>query len=84
MIFSLRQTGTSLSGTITVNDPSLGTYGSGSSSARGSVSGRDVRITATNADGEMTLSGTVSADCRSFTVSMTLEGESMTMTFRRR
>jgi len=81
MTLALRQTGTNLAGTITINDSSIG---SSSLAVSGSMSGSDVRITGAKADFEISFSGTVSADCQTLNVSATMEGETHATPFRRR
>jgi tetratricopeptide (TPR) repeat protein len=81
MTLSLTQREAGVQGTLSIADAEIG---SGSAPARGSVSGTSVRITAANPDGEMVIAGSVTADCRTLNMTMSLEGESHPVTFRRK
>jgi tetratricopeptide (TPR) repeat protein len=78
---SLTQREAGVQGTLSIADAEIG---SGSAPARGSVSGTSVRITATNPDGEMVIAGSVTADCRTLNMTISVEGESHPVTFRRK
>jgi flagellar biosynthesis GTPase FlhF len=81
---SFRQSGTSLEGSVTSSDPQNGKV---TVSVRGSVSGRNVRLTGTSATGEttFTLAGAVSADCRSMDLTLTTsDGDSFPVKLSRR
>lgn len=81
MTLSLTQREGGVQGTLSIADAEVG---SGSAPVRGSVSGTSVRITASNPDGEMVIAGSVAADCRTLNMTMSLEGESHPVTFRRK
>lgn len=61
-----------------------GAFGSGSAPASGSTMGTSVRIAATTAGVAFAFGGTVSADCRTMNLSLSMEGETYPITFRRR
>jgi hypothetical protein len=82
MTLSLRQSGGRLDGTLNVKEPETGI--NSSSPVQGTVSGTDVRLTATNAEGTNTVTGQKSGDCRALNLSMTFDGQTEVLAFRRR
>ena len=82
MTLSLRQSGGRLDGTLNVKDPSMGL--NSSVPVQGSVSGTDIRLTATTADGTTNVAGPKSGDCRALSLSMTIDGDTQVLMFRRR
>jgi tetratricopeptide (TPR) repeat protein len=82
MTLSLRQSGGRVDGTMNVKDPSMGV--NETVPVQGSLSGSDVRLTATRPDGTMTMAGPRSGDCRSLSLAVTIDGETQNLVFRRR
>lgn len=80
MTLSLRQDGSTLTGTYTFKDEGE----SGSAPIRGNVSGRNFRFTGNDGTDEASFVGTVAEDCRTLSATMSAAGESVTVTFRRR
>jgi len=80
MTLTLRQSGSTVEGKLTGGWDAM----SGASTVRGTITGRDVRLSVTNADGTMAMPGSVSADCRALNLSVTVDGETAAMAFRRK
>ena len=82
MTLALRQSGGRLDGTLNIKDPGYNI--NESVAVQGSVSGSDVRVSASRPDGTMTFAGPRSGDCRTLNLSVTMDGETQTLAFRRR
>jgi hypothetical protein len=82
MTLFLRHSGGRLEGTMRVKDSDYNVEES--VALQGTLSGNEVRITVTNPDGTMTLAGQRAGDCRTMNLSMTVDGETHALLFRRK
>ncbi len=79
---SLRQDGSTVTGTYAIRFVAGGVPESAPVS--GTVSGRNLRLTVPSGTDQATFVGTVAEDCRTLSATMSLAGQTLTQTFRRR
>ena len=74
---TVRETDGQLEGTLTFAPPDMSPA---STSVRGTISRLSLRAKASTPDGEISLVGTASGDCRSIRLSITMDGDTQTIT----